>query len=65
VRAAAARGLAWIGVRMDENRNANVDADAEITGEKAQVRTFVVTAREDLQIARETRQLIADPKGVR
>jgi acetate kinase len=65
VRAAAAKRLAWLGVRLDEDSNACADADAEITGPAAQVRTFVVTAREDLQIARETREVIADPKGVR
>jgi acetate kinase len=36
-------------------------ADADITGAGATVRTLVITAREDLQIAREARELLATP----
>jgi acetate kinase len=53
VRADAAARLAWLGVGVDPDRNADAVTDTEITGAGASVRTLVVTAREDLQIARE------------
>jgi acetate kinase len=37
----------------------SADADADITSAGASVRTLVITAREDLQIAREARELLA------
>ena len=55
VRADAARRLAWLGVAIDGEANAAVDGDAEITAPGATVRTLVISAREDLQIAREVR----------
>jgi acetate kinase len=55
VRAAAAEGLAFLGVALDGHRNARVASDGEISGRAAAVRTFVVTAREDVEIARQVR----------
>jgi len=52
VRAAAAAGLRFLGVRLDDRRNAGAHADADISADGARVRTVVVTAREDLEIAR-------------
>ncbi len=52
LRAAAAARLAFLGVVVDQGRNASASADAEISAEGALVRTLVVTAGEDLEIAR-------------
>ncbi len=57
VRAAAA-GLGFLGVGIDPARNETTTGDGEITGEGAPVRTLVVTAREDLEIARQVRQAL-------
>ncbi|HEY3737616.1 MAG TPA: acetate/propionate family kinase [Jatrophihabitans sp.] len=59
VRSAAAQRLAWLGVAVDETANASPVLDAEISGQSADVRTLVVAAREDLQIATEVRTLLA------
>ncbi|HWI04754.1 MAG TPA: hypothetical protein VNT52_13165, partial [Acidimicrobiales bacterium] len=57
VRAAAAGGLGFLGVALDEARNDATAGDGEI-GAGAAVRTVVVTAREDLEIARQVRALL-------
>jgi acetate kinase len=61
VRAEAAAGLGFLGVAIDEARNAAVGAgeDVEISAAGAAVRTVVLRAREDLEIARETRRVLA------
>jgi acetate kinase len=58
VRAAAAAGLRFLGVAIDPDRNAAAHADADISADGARVRTFVVTAGEDLEIARQARELL-------
>jgi acetate kinase len=55
IRSRAAEGLAYLGVRLDPQRNRQDGADRDISGPDASVRTLVVTAREDLEIARGTR----------
>jgi acetate kinase len=59
LRSAAAQGLAFLGVVLDAGANAGATADADIGEPGAPVRTVVVTAREDAQIAREVRALLA------
>jgi len=59
VRAAAVAGLAFLGVAADEERNAAARSDADITAPGAAVRTVVVTAREDIEIARQARSVLA------
>jgi acetate kinase len=58
VRARAASGLGWLGVEVDGARNEAVEGDADVTAADAAVRTLVVTAREDLAIARAVRRLL-------
>jgi acetate kinase len=58
VRERAAAGLGFLGVRMDPSRNRAGEGDREIGAEGAPVRTLVVAAREDLEIAREVRTLL-------
>jgi acetate kinase len=55
--AAAAQRLGFLGVAIDPQQNENAHDDAEITTADAAVRTLVITAREDLQIAAEARRL--------
>jgi acetate kinase len=58
IRTEAAAGLGWLGVALDDDANANVgDADTDISAGTATVRTLVVHAREDLQIAADCRRL--------
>jgi acetate kinase len=46
------------GVPIDEDANRSTTTDGEITASGADVRTFVVTAREDVEIARQVRALL-------
>jgi acetate kinase len=59
VRSGAADRLRWLGVALDQDRNAGTQRDHDIGADGAAVRTVVVTAREDLQIARECRAVTA------
>ena len=58
VRALASDGLGFLGVRVDRLRNEETRADGEITAEDAPVRTVVISAREDLEVARQVRSLL-------
>jgi acetate kinase len=46
------------GVPVDDEANRSTTDDGEITAAGAEVRTFVVTAREDVEIARQVRELL-------
>jgi acetate kinase len=59
VRAAAAAGLGFLGVAMDPELNASAQGDADISARDAAVRTLVIRAREDLEIARQVREVMA------
>jgi acetate kinase len=59
VRALAGDRLAHLGVGLDPDRNEAADGDADIGASGAAARTLVIAAREDLQIARETRELLS------
>jgi acetate kinase len=62
VRAAAADGLGFLGITVDQARNAGhrpSDGDADLSGAGAPVRTYVLAAREDLEIARGVRAVLA------
>lgn len=56
VRTEAAAGLTFLGVAVDGH--ASVDGDTEITAPGATVRTFVITAREDVEIAHQVRSVV-------
>ena len=58
VRQLAADGLGFLGVAVDPDRNADGPADREIGTAGAPVRSLVVAAREDVEIARETRAVV-------
>jgi acetate kinase len=59
VRAMAATRLAFLGVQLDEDRNQVARDDGHIGASGAPVRTVVVAAREDLEIARGVRGVLA------
>jgi acetate kinase len=58
IRARAVQRLAFLGVGLDQTANENGPADREIGPPRNPVRTFVVEAREDLEIARGVRSLL-------
>ena len=58
VRARATADLGYLGVAIDAAANEAAAGDADITAEGARARTLVVTAREDLEIAHQTRAVI-------
>jgi acetate kinase len=58
VRQLTADGLAFLGVSLDEARNRRAPTDAEIGADEAPVRTLVLSAREDLEIARQVRAVL-------
>ena len=60
IRRRAAERLAYLGITIDATRNESDEPEREITATGATVRILVIPAREDLQIARETRQLLRD-----
>jgi acetate kinase len=58
IRAQAAAGLGFLGVAVDGDRNARSQADCEIGARGAAVRILVLIAREDMEIARQIRELL-------
>lgn len=61
VRRRTAHGLSFLGVTIDDNRNDSINRDGDVGATGATVRTVVVEAREDLQIARAARTLLQGP----
>ena len=59
VRELAAARLGFLGVAIDPARNGDVTGDGDVSAGAAQTRTLVIEAREDLEIARQTRGLLA------
>ena len=55
--------LGFAGISLDADRNARVTGEGEIGAPSAAVRTFVVTAREDIEIARQVRELLGTAGG--
>jgi len=58
VRERVCAGLDFLGVDIDRDRRAPGSGDAEIGRDDARVRTFVIAAREDLEVARGVRELL-------
>jgi acetate kinase len=57
VRRRAVEGLGFLGAGIDAARNESANDDCEIGAHGARVRTLVIAAREDLEIARQVRAL--------
>ncbi len=58
LRAEAAAGLGFLGLTLDDAANRVAKGDAVISAESSRVRALVVSAREDLQIAREVEAVL-------
>ncbi len=58
LRADVVAPLAWLGAKVDGPRNEAAQGDANVTGPGAPVQILVVTAREDLVMAREAQALL-------
>ncbi len=58
IRAAATAGLGFLGVVLDQARNAQVAPDAELTAPESAVRVFAIEAREDVEIALQVHELL-------
>jgi acetate kinase len=58
IRSKAVDGLGFLGLGVDAVHNADADGDADISAAGSPVHCLVVSAREDLQIAREVAQLL-------
>jgi acetate kinase len=65
VRAEAAAGLGFAGVAIDAGRNNRAAGDADISARQAAVRTLVITAREDVEIARQVRAAVGADRADR
>jgi acetate kinase len=61
VRAGATDGLGFLGVGIDPHLNGNRDGDRDVTDEGSRVRTIVVAAREDREVARQVHELLLSP----
>jgi acetate kinase len=57
IRARTAAGLGFLGVALDPRRNAAAGGDADLSAPGSRVRTRVIAAREDLEIAFQVQQL--------
>jgi acetate kinase len=59
IRERAVAGLEYLGVRIDPEMNAMAAPDADVSAEGATARTLMVAAREDLEIGRQVRSVLA------
>jgi acetate kinase len=59
IRAAACEPFGFVGVSLDLDANAVLDGEGELSAADAPVRTFVVTAREDVEIAGQVRATLS------
>jgi acetate kinase len=64
VRRAVSDRLGFLSVAIDRARNADAHGDTDLTASGASVATAVVTAREDVEIAGQTREALAESNPV-
>jgi acetate kinase len=64
VRDGVARTLGYLGVALDPAANADAQGDADVSAADASARTVVVTAAEEVEIAREARRVLGSPASV-
>ena len=57
LRSEVCQGLQFLGVRLDEHRNASCRPDADVAAADSPARILLIHTREDLLIARESRRL--------
>jgi acetate kinase len=63
IRGAAVEPLGYLGVALDDRRNEAATGDADISAADSPVRTLVISAREDLEIAQEVRAIVGAKGG--
>jgi acetate kinase len=63
IRAQAAQRLRWIGVAVDDERNRVADRGPDISAAEASVRTVVLHACEEFEMARQTQALLGPAPG--
>jgi len=63
VRAKTTRGLEFIGVRLDPQRNQTVRGESDISAADAPVRVLVIPTNEERMIARETAEVVTGGQG--
>jgi acetate kinase len=61
IRSRLAADLGHLGVAIDSHANDLVDGDGDITGTGANVRVLVIVSREDLEVVRQVREVLATP----
>jgi acetate kinase len=59
VRAETVKGLGFLGLEIDPELNTKATPDADISTESAAVPTLIVKSREDVEVAREVRKVLA------
>jgi acetate kinase len=64
LRADTGTALAFLGVELDTGRNAEVEQDTRISTHNSAVEVWVVEAREDVEIAAQTRALLPPSGGL-
>jgi acetate kinase len=60
VRTAAAEGLDFLGIAIDQTANSTIAGDRDISTAEARVRTLIVHAREDIEVARDVRRVLSN-----
>ena len=65
VRTAVAGVLGWMGVALDEAANAAAQPDTDIATADSRVRLLVIHTREELVVARDTRQVLQAAPGTK
>lgn len=63
IRQEAAERMGFLGVQVDSERNQTATSDVGIGSKDAAVRTLVITSREDVEIARQVRQVLNRASG--
>jgi acetate kinase len=63
IRARATETLGFLGVELDPALNQRADGDLDISAPASAARTLVITAREDLEIARQVRGVLVGAKA--
>ena len=63
VRQKSLEGLEYMGVRLDEQKNAACECDCELTKEGASVRIFAVATNEELVVARKAKAYLEELNG--
>ena len=58
LRASVCLELAFMGLKLDPNRNAGARADTDVSATASSVRVLVVHTEEELVVARETRRIV-------